>query len=164
MLLICCCCCFFFFFVTLTVAQPTSGPTYCTRANGLYNVSDGGVACLQSSVANVKNSCYTCQITGPAPYNARCGSLYELGATTCNNLAVYNAAAALCGGTSFTCTDSPGSDWSQLLGTPTTPTAPNAGLAPSASPTSGVSRVSPSYTLCFVTLVSSLLLHTTLGQ
>ena len=96
-------------------SQPTSGPTYCTRANGLYNVSDGGIACMQSG--SVANCCFTCQITGPSPYNARCGSLYNFGATSCNNIAATNAAMAACGGTSFTCQCNTGPDQSQIMGT-----------------------------------------------
>lgn len=129
---------FFLFISSMALLCNTQG--YCTRAAGLYNVSDGGVACLQAGLYNVADCCFTCGATGPG-YNARCGSLYNYNtAQSCSDMAAITQAQSDCGGTGFTCRCNGGSDLSQLMGTPPPPSATPTGTSTSSttpSPTGG---------------------------
>ncbi len=113
------------------------GQGYCTRAAGIYNVSDGGIACMQASTYNVADCCFTCAATGPG-YNARCGSLYNYGtAQSCSDIPAITQAQIDCGGAGFTCQCNGGSDLSQLMGTPSPSAAPTTTPNPTSAPTSG---------------------------
>ena len=117
------------FLLLSSVILSGSAQGYCTRAAGLYNVSDGGIACMQASLYNVADCCFTCDVIGPT-YNARCGSLYNYNtAQSCSDMAAITQAQTDCGGTGFTCRCNGGSDFSQLMGTPSPSAAPTSGAA-----------------------------------
>lgn len=102
---------------------------YCRRADGIYNVTDGGFACLQSLTYDVNNCCFVCAIqNGTNGTNARCGSLFNFNVNLCEqSTTVIEQVKLLCGGTDFKCLCTTGSDTSELFGTPLpTTVAPSA--------------------------------------
>lgn len=122
--------------------------TYCTRAAGVFNVSDSGAACLNAVSFGVVDCCFTCLAIGPG-YNARCGSLYNFGASYCDqNAAVTAAAMAACGDAgTYRCLCTTGTDTSELFGTSLTD-SPIGSLSTTAPTHNEATTTATSITLC----------------
>lgn len=99
--------------------------SYCTRAAGIVNSTDGGVGCFSSYLSNVTNCCFRCATN--TSIQTKCGSLYNFNFTSCNLTANQSAIVSLAclgpgtvaTGNNFQCFCNTGTDNRQLNNTAT---------------------------------------------
>lgn len=106
------------FFIILFFALFQCAP-YCQRGKGLF--IDTNNSCFTSVNYNVENCCFSCLVGSTTPGtlpSVYCGSLYDLGFTSCGSNITNNAIITACGGPSVTmsysCICNPGTDKSQI--------------------------------------------------